>query len=103
MSNRGGDGGPPEREAFSALEGAVGQVLDRLGSMSQRVRAAEAKSAELAEIVTRFTGNEAEAGQILSRLRSLEEENADLRSRLQEGRAGVDRLLSKIRFLESQQ
>lgn len=103
MSNPGGNGGQPESEAIAALEHAVGQALDRLERMSRRVRAAEAKSAELGEVVRRFTGNDAEAGRILSRLRDLEEENTDLKGRLTEGRAGIDRLLSKIRFLENQQ
>ncbi len=40
---------------------------------------------------------------MLTRLKRLEAENADLRSRLTRGRAGVDRLLAKIRFLENQQ
>lgn len=103
MSNPGGNGGQPEREAIAALEQAVAQALDRLARMRRRVRAAEARSAELDEVVKRFTGNEGEAGRILSRLRHLEEENADLQGRLAEGRAGIDRLLSKIRFLENQQ
>ena len=95
--------GQPEREAFAALESAVGQALDRLAQMSRRIQAAEAKSAELDEVVRRFTGNEEEGGRILSRLRHLESENADLKGRLAQGRAGIDRLLSKIRFLENQQ
>ena len=103
MSNPGGNGERPEREAFAALESAVGRALERLEHMGRRVEAAEARSAELAEVVKRFTGDEAEAGRILSRLRNLEEENADLHRRLSDGRAGIDRLLSKIRFLENQQ
>jgi len=98
-----GNGDQPEREAFAALEHAVGQALERLGEMRRRIRAAEARSAELDEVVRRFTGDEGESGRILSRLKHLEEENADLKSRLAEGRAGIDRLLSKIRFLENQQ
>lgn len=95
--------GQPEQEAFQALESAVGQALERLELMGRRIQAAEAKSAELGELVKRFTGDDEEAGRLLTRLRSLEEENADLKGRLAEGRAGVDRLLSKIRFLENQQ
>ena len=95
--------GQPEREAFAALESAVGHVVERLEQMSLRIQSAEAKSLELDEIVKRFTGNEEEAGRILTRLRQLEAENADLKGRLAEGRAGVDRLLSKIRFLENQE
>jgi len=103
VSNPGGNGEQPEREAFAALERAVGQALERLELMQRRVRAAEARSTELDEIVRRFTADGAEAGRILTRLRHLEAENADLKGRLADGRAGVDRLLSKIRFLENQQ
>ena len=39
---------------------------------------------------------------MLTRLDGLEEENQDLRGRLKRGRAGVDKLLAKIRFLEEQ-
>jgi hypothetical protein len=104
VSNPAGNGGKPEREAFAALESAVAQALERMAHMSRRVQAAEAKSAELDEVVRRFTGShEAEGGRILTRLRRLEEENADMRRRLEAGRAGIDRLLAKIRFLENQQ
>lgn len=102
MSKPGVNGGPPEREAFDALERAVTQTLDRLRAMNDRVAAAEARSAELGELMKRFTGDETEAGRLLSRLKLLEDENLDLRSRLDQGREGVERLLAKIRFLENQ-
>jgi predicted nuclease with TOPRIM domain len=70
--------------------------------VSGRAEEAEAKSEELEEIVRRFTGDEAEAGRLLTRLSDLEEENTDLHGRLKKGRSGVDRLLAKIRFLEAQ-
>lgn len=102
MSNP-ANGGRPEREAFAALESAVAHALERLAHMSRRVQAAEAKSAELDEVVRRFTGGDAEASMVLTRLRHLEEENEDLQRRLSEGRAGIERLLAKVRFLENQQ
>jgi predicted nuclease with TOPRIM domain len=89
-------------EAFATLEGAVAQALERLTAATQRAEAAEARSAELSELLKRFTGDEAEAGRLLSRLKRLEAENTDLRSRLERGRAGVDRLLAQVRFLENQ-
>ena len=103
MSKLGDNGGPPEKDAFAALERAVAQALDRLQAMSDRVSAAESQNAELGELVKRFTGDEGEAGRILTRLKGLEEENIDLQGRLEEGREGVERLLAKIRFLENQQ
>jgi hypothetical protein len=102
VSKPGDNGGPQEKEAFDALERAVGETLARLQAMSDRVAAAEARSVELEEVVMRFTGEPGEAGLILSRLKTLEDENGDLRSRLDQGREGVERLLAKIRFLENQ-
>lgn len=103
MSKPGGNGERPEREALTALEGAVGQALEEFSKLNAKVRASEAKTAELEEVVRRFTGDEAAGGLVLSRLKKLEQENEDLRERIDEGRAGVDRLLAKIRFLENQQ
>jgi predicted RNase H-like nuclease (RuvC/YqgF family) len=103
VSNPAGNGGRPEVEAFAALERAVGQALDTLSEMSERLEAAEAKSDELGEVVKTFTGDHSEADRILSRLKLLEEENSDLKGRLAEGRSGIERLLAKIRFLENQQ
>lgn len=103
MSKPADNGGPPEVQAFEALENAVSRALELLEAMEDRLAAAEAKSAELGEVVKRFTGDENEAGRILTRLHTLEDENGDLRRRLDEGREGVNRLLAKIRFLENQE
>lgn len=103
MSKPEDNGGPPEAQAFETLERAVTHALEHLEAMDERLAASEAQSAELGEVVKRFTGDEGEAGRILSRLEALEEENVDLRRRLDEGREGVDRLLKKIRFLENQE
>lgn len=91
----------PEELAFEVLERAVSRALAHLETLEERLAAAEAKGDELTEVVKRFTGDEAEAGRILTRLNTLEEENLDLRQRLEQGREGVDRLLAKIRFLEN--
>ena len=102
MSNIGDNGEPTDRAALAALENAVGGLLDRLSDVSARALEAEGKSEELETLVKRFTGDDAEAGRMLTRLKGLEDENQDLRGRLKKGRAGVDRLLAKIRFLEEQ-
>ena len=93
----------PDHAALDALERAVGDVLDRLNWLHERASLAQEKSEDLQELLERFTGDEIDAGQMMSRLRHLETENADLRDRLEQGRAGIDRLLAKIRFLEGQQ
>jgi hypothetical protein len=102
VSNTEGNGDQPDRAAFTELEGAVSTVLDQLVDAKARVSEAEGKSVELEEIVRRFTGDEGEAGRLLSQLSDLQSENEDLKQRLATGRAGVDRLLAKIRFLEEQ-
>ena len=102
MSNTEASAGQPERAAFQELDTAIGQLIDQLSSMKSRADDAEAKSAELEEIVKRFTGDEAGAGRLLTRMKDLELENIALKERLDRGRAGVDRLLARIRFLEDQ-
>lgn len=102
MPNTGMDSTPPERAAFSELDSAVSRTVELLASERKRAVEAEAKSRELDEIVRRFTGDEAASGRLLSRLKHLEDENADLRRRLETGREGIDRLLARIRFLETQ-
>jgi predicted RNase H-like nuclease (RuvC/YqgF family) len=103
VSKPGGNGAQPERAAFDALERAVGRTLARLSSLNERLARAEGKGAELEELLRQFTGHEVDPGQIVSRLRLLEEENTELRSRVDEARSGIERLLAKIRFLEDQQ
>lgn len=103
MSNPVADDVQPDSAAFDALEHAIDDVLDRLTWLHERAALAEEKGEDLQELLHRFTGSEVDAAQMISRLRLLESENADLRSRVEQGRAGIDRLLAKIRFLEGQQ
>lgn len=102
MSDSGDKEERPDRAAFHALEALVGRAVDRLETLRMRAEAAEAKSAEMEELVRRFTGDDAAAGRLLSRLEALEKENRDLRDRLERGRDGIDRVLARIRFLEEQ-
>jgi len=102
VSNTEASSEQPDRAAFAELESAVAVVLKRLAAASSRATDAESKSVELEEIVRRFTGDEREAGRLLSRLSDLEAENLDLKTRLETGREGIDRLLAKVRYLEEQ-
>jgi len=97
-----GSEGRPD-DAFTRLEASVGQLIDRLAAVRGRAETAEARSAELAQLVQRFTGNEEEAGRLMTRLKRLEDENAELRDRLEAGREGVERMIARIRFLENQE
>lgn len=102
MSNSGDNAAPSERVVFQRLERAVGEALSRLERTRLRAEAAEARSGELQELLKRFTGDEGAAGRLLTRLKTLEEQNEDLRTRLEKGRESVERLLAQIRFLEGQ-
>ena len=102
MSASGDNGKAPEDAAFRALERAVSKALARIDELFTRAQEAEARSAELAEIVRRFTGDKPGADRLLTRLSHLETENSDLRTRVDRGREGVERLLARVRFLEDQ-
>lgn len=99
----GADGaGMSGAESFRRLEDGVDRLLMKLEAMERELLDAEGRAREAEELVQRFTGDEAAAGRLLSRLRALEEENELLRSRLADGRDAVERLLARIRFLEDQ-
>lgn len=102
MSQPGDNGALPESAAFDRLEAAVSRLVDEITDANRRADAAAAKNAELSELVQRFTGNEESAGELMTRLKTLESENAELRGRLDAGRDGVERMIARINFLENQ-
>jgi phage shock protein A len=102
VSGSGGSAERPDAVALVALERAIEGALARLKEVSTRADAAEARVAELQRVVDRFTGDPADAERLVEQFARLEDENADLGTRVAEGRAGVERLLAKIRFLENQ-
>lgn len=102
MSKPGDNGEGPDVAAFARLEGAVRQLLESLGEARRQATDAETRSAEMADLVKRFAGQEADASDLAGRLKQLESENSDLRNRLERGREGVDRMIARIRFLENQ-
>ena len=101
MSNPADNEGQSVQEGFVVLEEAVNQAIDQLSAMSERIGLIEAKNTELAKLVERFTGDELEADRIVTQVRDLKAENTELRDRLVRGREGIDRLLTKIQFLEN--
>ena len=101
MSNRETEDGWGEaREALDELERTVGSFVDGFADLSERLQASEERAEQLTEIVNRHVGEDAEPDSLLARHRQLQEENSDLRSRLDEGRAGVARTIARLRFLE---
>lgn len=102
MSKPEADGQSADRAALKRLEGAVSKALGQLAEARQRANNVEKHCAELEEVVSRFTKEHGTANLVLTRLRILEKENADLRTRMEKGRDGVERLLARVRFLEGQ-
>lgn len=92
----------PERETFVRLEAAVGRLLEEYAQMRERALRAETHARSLEELLTRYRTGTEDPGELVTRLRSTKLENQELRSRLEEGRDGVERLLAQIRFLEEQ-
>ena len=78
MSKPAGNGEQPERAAFTELEAAVGTVLEQLADVTARAEGAESRSAEAEELLKRFTGDEPEAGRLLTRLKRLQDEKEKL-------------------------
>jgi predicted RNase H-like nuclease (RuvC/YqgF family) len=88
------------REAFATLAAAVERALERIRELEGRVSDAESRSGELGAMLERFNADEEAPARMLERLGRLEEENREMRRRLEAGRGAVDRLLARIRFLE---
>jgi predicted RNase H-like nuclease (RuvC/YqgF family) len=97
-----GEADSPERTAFRGAEAAVGRLLKELVSLRKRTLRAEERVAEVEELLRKFTRGDADPAGLERRTKALEDENAELRRRIEEGREGVDRLLARIRFIEEQ-
>ena len=92
----------PDR-AVERLEIAVSAALARVELLEGEVVRMNEQGQELEGLLKGVTLGEAGPREMIAKLHILEEENRDLRRRLEEGREGVDRLLAQIRFLEEQQ
>ena len=91
-----------ERKALSEVEGAVGRLLDEMDRLKQRTVRAETRVRDVEALLRRFTRGDDDPAQLQRRTGELQAENEDLRSRIEEGREVVDRLLARIRYLEEQ-
>ncbi len=90
----------PARAALKELDEAVGRMLEEYGDLSARVQDTEDRTRDVEELLRRFTKGDVDVGGLQERLALLETENEDLRARVDDGRAGVQRILDRIRFLE---
>jgi len=84
-----------ERDALARLEGAVEKLLDERSALIGRV-------GELEATLDRIQESGVDPAALQERLAHVESENHELRGRIDAGREGIDRLLTRLRFLEDQ-
>ncbi len=87
-------------KAVERLENAVTAALTRVELLEGEVVRMNEQGVELEGLLKGVTSGDAGPREMIAKLHILEEENSDLRRRLEEGREGVDRLLSQVKFLE---
>lgn len=92
---------PPEA-ALARLAEAVTRAVERIGTLEGELARAEERIGEMETLLRRFREDGEAPLQMAQRLERLEAANEDMRSRIRSGREGVERLLGRVRFLESQ-
>ena len=101
MSNHEDDGpagtGIPGMEP---LEAAIDRVVAAVRAGRRQARVAEERAEGSDELLRQFGDGSQDPGALSRRVAELEAENDMLRSRIQQGREGVDQIMTSIRFLE---
>lgn len=101
MSNQG-----PERSAdallpeMDSLAEAVDLAVAEVRAARDRACEAEERAERNAAMLRQFVEGNEDPGTLSRRVEALEAENEDLRGRIEQGRAGIDRILASMRFLE---
>lgn len=90
----------PDLAARARLEAMVGRLVDQLRHHRERGDRAESRVRDLEGLLARFARGEEDPARLALRLDELRQENLELRERMKEGREGVDRLLSRVRYLD---
>ncbi|MDE2772349.1 MAG: hypothetical protein OXI46_01385 [Gemmatimonadota bacterium] len=90
-------------QALEELERMVDLALEELDRLRRRAAEADRRCAELEALLSSFRVGEEDPVATKARLTRLEAESQEMKARIEQGREGVERLLSRIRFLEDQQ
>jgi len=88
--------------AIKRLTRAVTLALEEVERLKEEVARMNARSEAMEELLRGVTSGEGGPREMIEKLHIFQEENLDLRRRLDEGREGVDRLLARVKFLEEQ-
>ncbi len=87
-------------QAVERLEKAVTAALEQVEQLRGEVVQMNAQGEALEGLLKGVTSGEVGPREMIEKLHVLEEENRDLRTRLDQGRAGVDRILARVKFME---
>jgi chromosome segregation ATPase len=88
---------------FRNLEEAVVRTLAELDRLRGELDQSQQRSGELETLLGSFRVGDDNPADMKARLNRLEAENRELQERIARGRESVERLLARIRFLETQQ
>ncbi len=92
----------PERQALSRLEAVAERLLKERAAVVDQAREAEDQVRELKTLLSEFPEGKVDMVILEKAITRLRDQNAELKGRMAEGREGVERILSRIRFLENQ-
>ena len=87
-------------QAVDRLEKAVTAALEQVEQLRGEVVRMHVQGEALEGLLKGVTSGEDGPREMIEKLHGLEEENRDLRNRLDQGRAGVERILARVKFLE---
>ena len=91
-----------DRKALKRLDGVVDRALSQIGKLETGLQSAVEGVERAEHLLADFRAGSEDPVQMKTRLDRLEVENEDMRERLEAGRASVERLIARIRFLEEQ-
>ena len=86
---------------FEDLEAAVQAAVEQLGTLRSELAQARSRRDEVEGLLRKMTKGEESPAHMAEKLKALEAENADLRARLEEGRAAAERLLARVNYLQA--
>lgn len=92
----------PERQALSRLEAVAERLLEERAAVADQAREAEDRVRELKALLSEFPEGNVDMVILEKAITRLRDQNTELKGRMAEGREGVERILSRIRFLENQ-
>lgn len=86
--------------ALKHLESSVSSIVEKTSQLRSQLDLTRQHLKQMEEAVESVKKQDGKPLETLRKLRTLEKDNRDLVGRLDQGRAMLDRLLSKIKFIE---